>query len=86
MCVLCDYRTFRVRYFIDMKYIFMVAINNDSINFSCVVIYLILPETEGRTLEEIEAYFSDKSRKFNDIQIRTVYDRQQSANKSFNRI
>lgn len=69
-----------------MKYIFIVAINSDSINFRFVVIYLILPETEGRTLEEIEAYFSDKSRKFNDIQIRTVHDREQRANKSFNRI
>lgn len=31
--------------------------------------YLTLPETEGRTLEDIESYFSDRKRKLNDINI-----------------
>lgn len=32
--------------------------------------YLTLPETEKRTLEEIEIYFSDKSRKLFDVEIK----------------
>lgn len=31
--------------------------------------YKILPETEGRTLEEIEIYFSDNTRKLTDRKI-----------------
>lgn len=31
--------------------------------------YFTLPETEGRTLEDIESYFSDRKRKINDIYI-----------------
>lgn len=31
--------------------------------------YLYLPETENRTLEEIESYFSDSTRKFTNRQI-----------------
>lgn len=34
-----------------------------------ITMYLILPETEGRTIEDIEMYFADKKRKFNDINI-----------------
>lgn len=44
--------------------------------FNCVVIavglvltYLILPETEGRTLEDIELHFSNKSKKLTDHKI-----------------
>lgn len=32
--------------------------------------YLVLPETENRTLEEIELYFSDKNRKVFDVVIK----------------
>lgn len=31
--------------------------------------YLILPETEGRSLEEIELHFSENSRSIRDIKI-----------------
>lgn len=37
-----------------------------------VVQYLILPETEGKTLEEIEVYFSDKTRRITDRHIRPI--------------
>lgn len=30
---------------------------------------MTLPETEGRTLEDVENYFADRKRKFNDIRI-----------------
>lgn len=32
--------------------------------------YLILPETEGHTLEEIEQYFSDSKRRITDRRVR----------------
>lgn len=35
-----------------------------------VYIYLFLPETERRTLEEIELHFSDNNKKLSDIKIR----------------
>ncbi|XP_055299314.1 facilitated trehalose transporter Tret1-like [Sitodiplosis mosellana] len=35
-----------------------------------IVMYLILPETEGRSLQDIEIHFSDNSRRITDIQIR----------------
>lgn len=38
-------------------------------NFSFIVMYLILPETEGRSLEDIEIHFSDNTRRFTDIKI-----------------
>lgn len=31
--------------------------------------YLILPETEGRSLQDIELHFSDNNRRFTDIKI-----------------
>lgn len=34
-----------------------------------IAMYLILPETEGRTIEDIEQYFADRKRKLNDINI-----------------
>lgn len=34
-----------------------------------IVMYLILPETEGRTLEDIELHFSDDSKKLTDRKI-----------------
>lgn len=44
--------------------------------FNCVVailgwilMYFILPDTEGRTLEDIEMHFSDKSKKITDRHI-----------------
>ena len=40
--------------------------------FRFITLYLVLPETENRTLEEIEQYFSDKSRKFGDRKIKKI--------------
>lgn len=37
-----------------------------------VFIYFFIPETEKRTLEEIEAHFSDNSKSFSDINIRKL--------------
>lgn len=37
--------------------------------FALILMYLILPETEDRTLEEIELHFSDKTKKITDIKI-----------------
>lgn len=34
--------------------------------FRTVIMYLILPETEGCTLEDIEIHFSDDNRKLTD--------------------
>lgn len=45
-----------------------------------VYIYIFLPETERRTLEEIELHFSDNSKKLSDIKIRKNVD--MSAEKS----
>lgn len=57
--------------------------------FNCVVIamglilmYNILPETEGRTLEEIEMHFSDKSKNILDHKIRRAKAKQETANGS----
>lgn len=36
--------------------------------------YFLLPETENRTLEDIELHFSDNNRKLTDIRIRKVGD------------
>lgn len=35
-----------------------------------IFIYLMLPETENRTLEDIETHFSDNKRKLTDIKIK----------------
>lgn len=40
----------------------------------------MLPETEGRTLEEIEMFFCNKKRKFNDIHIPNVADQEKITN------
>lgn len=51
----------------------------NQIHFRFAVVYLILPETEGRSLEEIETYFSNKKRRLNDIHIPNVFDREKVA-------
>lgn len=38
----------------------------------CIVAYAILSETENRTLEEIEAHFSDRSIRFTDTHIKRI--------------
>lgn len=38
-------------------------------SFSLIVIYLILPETEHRSLADIELHFSDDTKKLTDIYI-----------------
>lgn len=57
--------------------------------FNCIVIaiglilmYYILPETEGRTLEEIEVHFSDKSKNILDHKIQRVKAKQEITNRS----
>lgn len=40
--------------------------------------YLTLPETEGRTLEDVEHYFANRKRRFNDIHIPTKAERDQN--------
>lgn len=42
--------------------------------FGLVYIYMFLPETERRTLEEIELHFSDNDKKLSDIKIRKNVD------------
>lgn len=42
--------------------------------FGLIYIYKYLPETERRTLEEIELHFSDNSKKLSDIKIRKNVD------------
>lgn len=37
--------------------------------FRFIGMYLTLPETEGRTLEDVENYFANRKRRFNDIHI-----------------
>lgn len=44
-----------------------------------VVLYVILPETEGRTLEEIEQFFSDTKRKLTDREIRPITSNRRSV-------
>lgn len=36
--------------------------------------YFVMPETENRTLEEVEVHFSDNKRKITDIRIRKIGD------------
>lgn len=43
-------------------------------SFSLISMYFLLPETENRTLEDIEIHFSDNNRKLTDIRIRKVND------------
>lgn len=47
-------------------YEFALNMNFILLNYSFVVLYQILPETEGRTLEDIELHFSDADRKLTD--------------------
>lgn len=35
--------------------------------------YFTLPETEGRTLEDIELHFADDSKKLTDLEIAKIY-------------
>lgn len=42
--------------------------------FGIVLIYLIMPETENRTLEDIEMHFSDNTKKITDRKIARIID------------
>lgn len=46
--------------------------NSIVIAFGLVLMYKILPETENRTLEDIEMHFSDKSKKLTDRTISKI--------------
>lgn len=51
--------------------------------FRYILVYLVMPETEGRSLEEVEAHFSNRNRKFNDIYISKIsYETYGSINES----
>lgn len=39
---------------------------------SFIALYLVFPETEGKSLQQIEYYFSDKTRKWTDRRIRPI--------------
>lgn len=41
---------------------------------SLIAMYFVMPETENRTLEEVEVHFSDNNRKITDIRIRKIQD------------
>lgn len=43
-----------------------------------MILYQVLPETEGKTLEEIENFFSDKSRKLLDRHIKSIESTKQT--------
>lgn len=50
-----------------------VALFNSIVIFvGLILMYNILPETENRTLEDIEMHFADKSKKINDRKIRKL--------------
>lgn len=59
--------------------------------FNCIIIagglilmYKILPETENRTLEEIELHFADNSKKLTDREIATIHEKQNGYDKNTN--
>lgn len=54
------------------------------VTFGLILIYKIMPETENRTLEEIEMHFSDKSKKLNDRKIASVSSEQPAEPESGN--
>lgn len=53
--IMAEYRSLYKVYFLNL--------------YSFIVAYFILPETENRTLEEIELHFSDNSKSLIDINI-----------------
>lgn len=46
---------------------------------SLIVQWFVLPDTEGHTLEDIEVFFSDNSRKFSDTRIKRTSVKTQNA-------
>lgn len=48
-------------------------------SIGAVFVYFFLPETEKRTLEDIEIYFSDNKRKLTDIHIERFSNQQKRA-------
>lgn len=40
--------------------------------YRIIISYAIMPETENRTLEEIEAHFSDKTKKWTDTNVQKI--------------
>lgn len=44
------------------------------ISYSLIILYNILPETEGRTLEDIENHFTDNSKSLTDHKIKKQAD------------
>lgn len=51
------------------------------IAFGLILMYKILPETENRTLEEIELHFADNSKKLTDRNIATIHEKQNGYEK-----
>lgn len=50
--------------------VFINTFNSQLFIFRFILTWLLLPETENRTLEEIELHFSDNNRSIFDIQIK----------------
>lgn len=48
------------------------------IAFGLVLMYKILPETENRTLEEIELHFADNNKKLTDRKIAKIHENKNS--------
>lgn len=42
------------------------------VSFRLITAYFVMPETENRTLEEIEAHFSDKTRSITETTVRRI--------------
>lgn len=50
--------------------------------FSFIATYYWLPETENRSLEDIERHFSDKTKKLTDIHIQTCNGQAKDDNRN----
>ena len=51
------------------------------IAFGLILMYKILPETENRTLEEIELHFADNSKNLTDRKIAVIHEHQNGYEK-----
>lgn len=75
--LLCDW----IYWVTEKKEVIKLILIHQMIFCTCRLIstYLILPETEGRSLEDIEIHFADNSRKLTDRHI-TRHSKQKQVN------